>query len=204
MEGGSSACSSTLGLKRHVLTLQKGGIRGRTIRESARSAVLSLGILQPQRTAGTERDSRLSCSTFPAELSESDLVARYGQENVITAPVTGADDLAFEGTVLFPKLDDTRVEIAWYDVKTKQNAMWIRIQGQRSRWRLPNGIALGGDLLGMERRNGFPFHLSRAFRSKGRGPYGLGPEGASRTWMPNGAVSGSRSSQTGTEQTIRS
>ena len=28
-----------------------------------------------------------SCSTFPADLSESDLVARYGQENVTTAPV---------------------------------------------------------------------------------------------------------------------
>jgi len=45
-------------------------------------------------------------------LSESDLVARYGQENVTTALVTGADDPAFEGTVLFPKLEDARVEIA--------------------------------------------------------------------------------------------
>ena len=62
-----------------------------------------------------------SCSTFSANLSESDLVARYGQENVTTALVTGADDPAFEGTVLFPKLEDARVEIAWYDVKTKQS-----------------------------------------------------------------------------------
>ena len=109
-----------------------------------------------------------SCSTFPADLSESDQVARYGQENVTTALVTGADDPRFEGTVLFPKLADARVEIAWYDVKTKQNAMWIRIQGQRSRWRLPNGIALGDDLLGVERRNGFPFRLS-SFSVEGQG-----------------------------------
>jgi hypothetical protein len=32
-----------------------------------------------------------SCSTFPANLSESDLLSRYGQGNVITAVVTGAD-----------------------------------------------------------------------------------------------------------------
>jgi hypothetical protein len=109
-----------------------------------------------------------SCSTFPADLSESDLVALYGQENVTTALITGADDPPFEGTVLFPKLDDARVEIAWHDVKTKQNAMWVRIQGQRSRWRLPNGIALGDDLLGVERRNGFPFRLS-SFSVEGQG-----------------------------------
>jgi hypothetical protein len=109
-----------------------------------------------------------SCSTFPADLSESDLIARYGQGSVITALVTGADDPSFEGTVLFPNQDDARVEIAWNDAKTKQGAAWVRIQGQRSRWRLPNGIALGDDLLGVERRNGFPFRLS-SFSVEGQG-----------------------------------
>jgi len=144
-----------------------------------------------------------SCSTFPADLSASDLVARYGQENVATALVTGADDPPLEGTVLFPKLEDARVEIAWYDVQTKQNAMWIRIQGRRSQWRLPNGIALGDDLVGVERRNGFPFRLS-SFSVEGQVSYGPGEGAASIIWMRNGAVPGSRSSQTGTERTIRS
>jgi hypothetical protein len=61
-----------------------------------------------------------SCSTFPANLSESDLFSRYGQGNVITAMVTGADDPSFEGTVLFPNQDEDRVEIAWNDAKTNK------------------------------------------------------------------------------------
>ena len=109
-----------------------------------------------------------SCSTFPSNLSESDLLSRYGQGNVITAMVTGADDPPFEGTVLFPNDDDGRVEIAWNDPKMKQSPGWVRIRGQRSRWRLPNGISLGDDLLGIERRNGFPFRLS-SFSVEGQG-----------------------------------
>ena len=123
-------------------------------------------VLNAQQDQNTRFD--FSCSTFPANLSESDLLSRYGQGNVITAMITGADDPSFEGTVLFPNQDDARVEIAWYDAKTKQSPAWVRIRGQHSRWRLPNGIALGDDLLGVERRNGFPFRLS-SFSVEGQG-----------------------------------
>jgi hypothetical protein len=109
-----------------------------------------------------------SCFTFPADLSESNLLSRYGQGNVITSIVTGADDPPFEGTVLFPNQDDARVEIAWKDAQTKQSPAWVRIRGQRSRWRLPNRITLGDALLGVERRNGFPFRLS-SFSVEGQG-----------------------------------
>jgi hypothetical protein len=72
----------------------------------------------------------------------------------------------FEGTVLFPNQDDARVEIAWNDAKRKQSPAWVRILGQRSRWRLPNGILLGDGLLGVERRNGFPFPFIEFLRRR--------------------------------------
>ena len=64
----------------------------------------------PALNAQQEQKATLdfSCSTFPANLSESDLLSRYGQRNIITAMVTGADDPPFEGTVLFPNQDDAR------------------------------------------------------------------------------------------------
>ncbi len=101
---------------------------------------------------------------------------RYGPENVVGGQIIGADDAPFEGTVLFPNQEDARVDIAWQDPQQKRVVAWIRIQGQRSRWRLPNGIALGDDLQGVERRNGGPFRLAGfsvegqgAVRSWGRG-----------------------------------
>jgi hypothetical protein len=60
------------------------------------------------------------------------------------------------------------VEIAWWDPKTKTKSAWIKIQGGHSRWRLPNGIALGDDLLTIERRNGWPFRLG-SFSTEGQG-----------------------------------
>ena len=85
-----------------------------------------------------------SCSTFPADLSESDLIARYGQGSVITALVTGADDPSFEGTVLFPNQDDARVEIAWNDAKTKQSAASVRYLDTPSFTVLPFSTLLTG------------------------------------------------------------
>jgi hypothetical protein len=114
-----------------------------------------------------------SCAAFPQGLDESDLVARYGGENVVSAQITGADDAPFGGTVLFPNQEDARVDIAWRDPQQKRAVAWIRIQGQRSRWRLPNGVALGDDLLGVERRNGRPFRLA---------PLSVEGQGAVRSW----------------------
>ena len=101
-----------------------------------------------------------SCSVFPASTSEADLIARYGAENVVTAPVVGFDDGPSEGTVVFPDRADARLEIIWLDPVSKRRPVWIFVRGEDSRWRTPSGIALGSNLQVLERANRRPFRLN--------------------------------------------
>lgn len=102
----------------------------------------------------------LSCSVFSAGTSETDLIARFGAENVTTAPVIGFDDGPSEGTVLFPSTPDARVEILWLDRESKRRPAWIMVKGGHSRWRSTKGITLGTDLLTLEEKNRRPFRLA--------------------------------------------
>ena len=106
------------------------------------------------RSAPQDEPLDFSCATFHAFLSEPELIAKYGRENVMSGPVFGADDGPSEGTILFANRSDMRVEITWRDAATKQNPSWIRVRGERSRWRTPNGLAIGDDLLTIERKIG--------------------------------------------------
>jgi hypothetical protein len=126
-------------------------------------AAVSAGTGSPQ-IAGLD----FSCAAFPADLRDADLVARYGRENVTDAMIVGSDDAPFPGTVLFADNPDMRVEVAWTDPATKVSPLWVRIKGERSRWRLRNGITLGDDLISVERRNGFPFRLA-SLSTEGQG-----------------------------------
>jgi hypothetical protein len=108
----------------------------------------------------------LSCAAFPANLAEADLVARYGQDNVIRSPVFGADDGPQDGAVVFPGAPDARLEVAWRSQGTRSGPMWLKAVG--SRWTTSSGIKVGADLLGIERGNGRPFRLA-GFQTEGQG-----------------------------------
>jgi hypothetical protein len=105
-----------------------------------------------------------SCTAFPRNLSEVDLVTRYGEANVKRAPVTGSDDGPQEGVVVF---DHTprKLEIVWQG----SNVAWVRSREPDSPWHTPDGISIGMDLRDLERRNGWPFRLRGL-----TGPEGLG------------------------------
>jgi hypothetical protein len=109
-----------------------------------------------------------SCAAFPADFSEAALVARFGQANVSRAPVQGADNGPQPGAVA---LDGTpmKLEAVWWDPETRTRLAWIRTREPDSPWRTPGGIAIGMDLAGVERRNGWPFRLAGLL-----GPEGLG------------------------------
>jgi hypothetical protein len=109
-----------------------------------------------------------SCAAFPGDLSEADLIARYGTMNVVSAPVFGSDDGPRDGTAVFPDRDDMKLEIVWWDPESKTKAHWIRARGAGSRWRTPHGITVGMDLLTIERANGWPFRLA-ALSTEGQG-----------------------------------
>lgn len=108
----------------------------------------------------------LTCAAFPADLAEADLVARYGRENVIRAPVFGSDDGLQDGTVVFPGAKDARLEVVWRSQETRTAPMWLKAVG--SRWTTFSGVKVGADLLAVERANGRPFRVA-GFQTEAQG-----------------------------------
>ena len=102
-----------------------------------------------------------SCSTFPSTVNAAALRERFGQEHVETAPVPwgGAEGDYNEGTVLFGKDPNAKLEIFWHDTPRKRNPAWVSVRGDRSRWRTAAGITLGTHLRTLETLNGGPFRL---------------------------------------------
>lgn len=122
-------------------------------------------------------DWLFSCALFPSTLDEVALVRRYGEDNVVSAPVVGGDDGPVAGTVLFGDSNDTRVELAWRDTESRKNPAWVRVRSDGSRWKTPQGLSVGNSLRDVEAANGWPFRLggfdlesgSGAVRSWGAG-----------------------------------
>jgi hypothetical protein len=102
-----------------------------------------------------------SCSTFPPNESDVDLLNRFGAKNVVDTLIEGggAEGEMNPGTVLFADQHDTRAEILWRGQGVKRNPDWILVKGSSSRWRSPEGVTLGTDLLTLEKLNGRPFRL---------------------------------------------
>lgn len=132
-----------------------------------------------------------SCSTFSVDESQGDLVAHFGAENVITAPILGggSEGEYNEGTVLFANSSDSRVEMFWKDKAANSRPEWVRVQGEQSRWRSPAGVTLGTDLQTIERLNRRPFRLAG---------FGFDGAGAVLSWaggrleIPSGSECGLR------------
>jgi hypothetical protein len=133
------------------------------------TAILFLTLSAGTVIALAQSQLEFSCSTFPKNADEASLVARFGSANVKSAPVFAFDDGPQDGTVLFADQADAKVEIIWNDPKSKSSPAWIRVQGERSRWRPPVGLTLGASLLAIEQANGKPFRL-----------LGFGTEGSGR------------------------
>ena len=62
-----------------------------------------------------------------------------------------------------------KVEVVWWDPETRTRLAWARTREPNSPWRTVNGIAIGMDLLSLERRNGWPFRLANLSGPEGQG-----------------------------------
>jgi len=104
-----------------------------------------------------------ACSVFPANTSEVQLRARFGPENVTTGSVPdpdGAEGDRTEGTILFAKDPEARLEIAWKAAGERRQPASIGRLATQGRWRTSSGISLGTDLKTVEKLNGRPFSLA--------------------------------------------
>ncbi len=123
--------------------------------------VLALGLCQA--AGGQEpptRSGEFSCAAFPAPIQESDLVERFGEDQVIADSVTGSDDGPFIGTVVHPETPAARIEVAWRGVGAGRTASWLRVQYHGSGWASAEGVRIGDTLLDVEEANGWPFRMS--------------------------------------------
>jgi hypothetical protein len=122
--------------------------------------------VEPQDAVPEQFAFELSCTIFTRETTEADLVERFGREHVSSEPVFAYDDPPQLGTVLFSQQPDSRLEILWHDAENKRRPWLVMVRRLASRWRTPNGIALGDELRDLERANGRPFRL-RGLRGEG-------------------------------------
>ncbi len=101
----------------------------------------------------------LSCRAIPADTSAADLAIRFGASNITDGQVYLGEGEYQAGTILFETVPDQRAEIIWTDVGARRTPKFVRIRGEASRWRTPEGLTLGQDLRFVERLNRRPFRL---------------------------------------------
>jgi hypothetical protein len=92
--------------------------------------------------------------------SEQRLRELFGAENVVRQVIFLGDGGEEPGTVLFPDDPLRRVEIFWRDQPTRLSPRTLRIAGNKTRWRLQNGITLRTTLTELEKLNGRSFEIA--------------------------------------------
>ena len=117
----------------------------------------------PENAGGPAADTssyRLDCASFPGDLKVQDLVQRFGAANEVSVSISVGEGESAEGTVLFPKDPERKVEIIWDEAGMKRNPRTIKINGQTSKWTAPGGLALGQDLKRVQELNKGAFQLA--------------------------------------------
>ncbi len=102
----------------------------------------------------------ISCEgPFAPTTTPEVLAGAFGAANVTTENVHVGEGHYEEGTVLFSKLPDERLEILWTGGITHGRPRDLFIRGEKSRWRTAGGLTLGASLHAVERLNRRPFRL---------------------------------------------
>ena len=125
-----------------------------------KAAVLILLLIAIENSVRGQQVRLLECqSTFSKDATSSDLIRRFGARNVIPSEVYVGEGYSEHGTVLFADSPEDRVEIRWKDIERQRMPNIIYVRGAKSHWRTEGGLALGLDLITVEKLNGRPFKL---------------------------------------------
>lgn len=110
--------------------------------------------------ATSQNTLELSCTAIRADTSRSDLVARFGAANVLDDRVYVGEGFYEPATVLFADNPERRAELIWQTSATGSVPRLLRVTGEKSLWRTPQGLTVGLELAVVERLNRRPFRLS--------------------------------------------
>ena len=139
--------------------------------------------LPPVSTRAQSADFVLSCQSMSNRTTVTDLRQRYGNTNVVDAPVVAAEGGSEPGTVLFPETPDRRVEIRWADAAHTRMASFTTFE-KKSVWRTPEGLGNGTPIAEVDLINGRSF-LLKHFEYPGGG-YALSWAGGKLTKASEG------------------
>lgn len=120
------------------------------------SAAVGLLGQVPAQPRGT---FEVSCTTVHASTSRADLVARFGAANIVDDQVYVGEGSYEPATILFGNSPERRAEFIW-TTPARRVLRFMRISGDKSQWRTPQGLTVGLDLAQVERLNRRPFQLS--------------------------------------------
>ncbi len=101
----------------------------------------------------------VKAGAITARTSEADLRRIYGSRNVRSEAVGVGEGETVPGAVIYPNDPNRRLEIAWKNAKLKKNPEYVQFSGEKSLWKITNGITLGTSLKTIERINGGRFTL---------------------------------------------
>lgn len=100
--------------------------------------------------ADSGQSTELACATF-ADLTQTNLVERYGAENVTTETLSGMEGETYEATFIYANDLARKIEIVW----NASNAANILVHG--TQWTGPGGLHQGASMPDVERINGRAF-----------------------------------------------
>jgi hypothetical protein len=103
---------------------------------------------------------RRSAGFITLESNEGDLRQHYGSAVVSSERIELGEGETAPGTILFPADSLRRLEILWQDTLKRERPSRLVLRGQRSQWRVNDGISLGTSLQELERLNGRPYTLA--------------------------------------------
>ena len=109
----------------------------------------------------------------------SDIIKMFGKQNIKNDKVYIGEGESTPATIVFPKDNFKKIYIVWKNIKSKNEVREIRVEGEKSIWKLENGITLGTTLKELEKMNGKSFVLLG---------FGWDYEGAVTSW-DNGQLS---------------
>jgi hypothetical protein len=100
----------------------------------------------------------LGCEgAFARNTSHKRLVENFGASNVVSETVYGAEGAEMKASVVFAADPERRVEVMWWDEKTRTRPSSIQVTGKG--WTGPQGVRIGMSLSEVEVTNGKPFSL---------------------------------------------
>jgi hypothetical protein len=102
----------------------------------------------------------VACSgAFGKGSNHTNLVAAFGEQNVVFTDVDGPEGATLKASVVYPKDPKRRLEVLWHDETARADTSLIVINGL-SNWTGPKGLRLGLALAALEKLNGRPFTVA--------------------------------------------